>query len=130
MPKNHDSGPNAYHRVWEFRNKSATWIVWKIGHDPPVPTVGSALAAWGTLAVCYDLAPGTMFTRPAATAVARLLRSIRRGEGLTILHDRQFGRPPGHPRPVTIDGVNYRSEKQAAAVLGISRTLVRRLSGR
>jgi len=124
------NGPHAYHRVWEFRNKSATWIVWKIGHDPPTPRAGLALAAWPTLTVCYDLAPGTMFTRPVATAIARLLRAIRRGEGLTILHNRHFCHPPGHPRPVMIDGVNYRSEKQASLMLGISRTLVRRLSGR
>lgn len=84
-------------RVFEFRSATASWIVWSVGHDPPTPCAGAALAAWPTLQVCNDLAPASMLDKPTAAAVARLLRSIRRREGVRILHDRPFRRGPARP---------------------------------
>lgn len=101
-------------RVWEFRSESATWIVWRVGHDPPTPRAGSAAAAW-PLPPCTDLAPASMFDKSTAAAVARLLRAIRRREGLVILHDRVFGRS-GPAKPIG----GCRSIRELSRTLGVS----------
>ena len=84
-------------RVWEFRDATRTWITWSVGYDPPTPRAGSAAAAWPTLQVCNELAPSVMIDKVTAAGVARLLRTIRRREGLVILHERPF-RGPSPPR--------------------------------
>ena len=109
------NGCHGGHCVREFRDATRTWITWSIGFDPPVPSAGSALAAFASLTPCLELAPATMFTRSVASNVARLLRTIRRGEGMTILHDRDFTLP-GPATPVG----GCRSIRELSRSLGIS----------
>lgn len=109
------NGCHGSSRVWEFRSETATWIVWSVGHDPPTPRAGSAAAAWRTLTPCTDLAPSVMLDKSTAANVAKLLRTIRRREGLTILHDREFGRR-GPAKPIG----GCRSIRELSRLLGVS----------
>ena len=102
-------------RVWEFRSESATWIVWRVGYDPPTPRAGSAAAAWPTLTPCTDLTPCVLVDKVTAANVAKLMRRIRRDQGLVVLHDRDFVRP-GPAKPVG----GCRSIRELSRTLGVS----------
>ncbi len=117
------NGCLAGHRVWEFRNATQTWITWSVGFDPPTPRAGTAAAAWSTLTACSDLAPSVMLDKVTAANVARLLRSIRRREGLQVLWDRPF-RGPSPPTPAGGEP----SIRALARRLGVSRRRAARFS--
>ncbi|BBO35532.1 hypothetical protein PLANPX_5144 [Lacipirellula parvula] len=120
------NGSAPSHRVWEFRSESATWIAWSSGYDPPQPAAGSAAAiAMADLKVCHELAPSSMLDRTAAIALARLLRAIRRGEGLEVLAGRAYAGAGPHPRAC----LGFRSIRAAAAATGLSRRQICRLCG-
>jgi hypothetical protein len=124
IPLANINGCTPAHRVWEFRNETQTWITWHVGYDPPTPAAGSA-AALADLQVCHELAPASMLDRAGAIALAALLRSIRRKEGLKVLAGRVYRGAGEHPRPC----LGYRSIRAAAAATGLSRRQICRLCG-
>jgi hypothetical protein len=117
-----------FSRVWEFRvpGDHRTWITWSVGYDEPRPVAGAVLA-W--FAECnprpdLSLAPAVFLPRPGAIALAKLLRRIRRRDGLTVLHDRTYG----GSRPMR-PACDCRSIRSLAAKLGISRRQASKYAG-
>jgi len=102
-------------RVWEFKGDGCTWITWSVGYDQPTPRAGSALSEFSSLTPCTDLAPSVMVDKVTAAGVAKLVRQIRRNQGMTILHDRDFTLP-GPAKPVA----GCRSIRELSRTLGVS----------
>ncbi|BBO34208.1 hypothetical protein PLANPX_3820 [Lacipirellula parvula] len=118
-------GNQPSHRVWEFKGDGRTWIAWAVGHDPPEPTPGSAASrAFDSLTPCNELAPSSMLDKAAAIALARLIKGIRRGQGLEVLAGRAFG-GSGPIRPAG----GCRSLRALARMLGCSRRQASKYAG-